>query len=139
MALGQTASALDAFKQAMTLAGSTGWLVAALAAAKARLGDTDDAERMLAELEQRATEEYVSPMALGVIYAALGQFDRAVDEVERSFAQRDCWVVSLGVEPAWAPLRGHPRFEAIVAKVGVMDGHDADHPQPRIAQPVSAA
>jgi serine/threonine-protein kinase len=137
MALGQTASALDAFKQAMTLAGSTGWLVAALAAAKARLGDTDDAERMLAELEQRATEEYVSPMALGVNYAALGQFDRAVDEVERSFAQRDCWVVSLGVEPAWAPLRGHPRFEAIVAKVGVMRGHDADRARPRTAQPVS--
>jgi hypothetical protein len=30
--------------------------------------------------------------------------------------------VGLGVEPAWTLLRGQPRFEAIVAKVGISDG-----------------
>jgi tetratricopeptide (TPR) repeat protein len=120
MALGQPRQALEEFRQAMTLAGPSGWLVASLAAAHARMGDTDETERLLAEMEERSTREYVSPMALAAAYASLGRFADALAQLEQAFAQRDCWVVALGVDPAWAPLRGQPRFEAIVGKVGIM-------------------
>jgi serine/threonine-protein kinase len=120
LALGQTGPALESLRQAIALSGPTGWVVASLAVARARIGDTDEAERMLGELEERATAEWISAMTLGVVYTALGRYDDAVAMVERSFDERDCWVVALGVEPAWAPLRGNPRFEAIVAKVGVL-------------------
>jgi len=95
------------------------WAVANLAAALAYLGDTDEAERMLADLERRAREEWVSPMTLGVVYAALGRFDDAISAIERSFEERDCWVISLAVDPAWASLRGNPGFEALVATIDV--------------------
>jgi serine/threonine-protein kinase len=121
MALGRTSEALDSFKHALTIAGPSGWMVAALAAARARIGDTDEAERLLADLEKRSQDEWVSPMAFAVIHASLGRYDEAFAELERSYEERDCWVVSLGVEPAWVSLRGNPRFEAIVAKVGIMD------------------
>jgi hypothetical protein len=75
-----------------------------------------------------------------VIYASLGRYQDAVAAVERGFEARDCWVVSLGVEPAWTILRGEPRFEAVVAKVGIMERHTAD-PVPlsadRLAIPTS--
>jgi tetratricopeptide (TPR) repeat protein len=138
MALGQPRQALEQFRQAMTLPGPSGWLVAALAAAYARVGNTDETERLLAELEERASHEYVSPMALAVAYAALGRFDDALTQVERSFAQRDCWVVALGVDPAWAPLRGQPRFEAIIAKVGIMASPVADRSLPKLEYSQSA-
>jgi len=133
MALGRTAPALDALKQAIALAGPSAWMVAALASARARMGDTDEAERLLAELQQRAASEWVSSLTLSAILAALGRFEEAVAAVEQAYEERDCWVVSLGVEPAWANLRGHPRFEAVVAKVGIMGSHTADPVAPSAA------
>jgi serine/threonine protein kinase/tetratricopeptide (TPR) repeat protein len=140
MALGQTGPALDAHKQALALTGPSGWNLASLAAARARIGDTDEAERILGDLERRSSSEWISPLSLGVIYASLGRYQDAVAAVERGFEARDCWVVSLGVEPAWTILRGEPRFEAVVAKVGIMERHTAD-PVPlsadRLAIPTS--
>ena len=121
MALGRTGPALESLQQAMTLGAPSAWFIASLAAARAYLGDTETAERMLAELEQREAEEWVGSLTIAAILAALGRYDDAATRVERAFEERDCWVVSLAVEPAWASLRGHPRFEAVVAKVGIMD------------------
>jgi len=126
MALGQPGPALDAHKQAIALAGPSAWNLAALAAARARIGDTDEAERILGELERRSTSEWITPLSLGAIYAALGRYQDAIAAVERGFEARDCWVVGLGVEPSWTILRGEPRFEAVVAKVGIMERHAAD-------------
>ena len=134
MALGQTAPALDALKQAIALAGPSAWMVASLASARAHMGDTDEAERLLSELEQRASSEWVSALTLAAILASLGRYEEAVAAVERGYEERDCWVVSLGVEPAWASLRGHPRFEAVVAKVGIMGSHAADLVAPSAAR-----
>jgi hypothetical protein len=67
----------------------------------------------------------VSPMTLGVVYAALGRTDDALDAIERSVQEHDCWVVALGVEPAYDALRGNPRFEALVDRVGIMEVHHA--------------
>ena len=123
MALGQTGPALEAHKQALALTPTSAWNLASLAAARAGIGDVDEAERILADLERRSSSEWISPMTLAAIYAALGRFEDAVAGVERAFDERDCWMVSLAVEPAWAILRGHPRFEAVVAKVGIMERH----------------
>ena len=139
LALGRTAPALDALEEGMKFSGSSAWMTAALATARARLGDTDEAERILMELEQRRGEAYVSPLTLGIIQAALGRFDEALAGVEQAFENRDCWTVALGVEPAWAMMRGQPRFEAVLAKVGIMDRHGASARLPMAAHSVVPA
>jgi adenylate cyclase len=122
LALGRNGPAIDALRQAAKLAGGpNAWAVANLASALAYLGDTDEAERLLAELEQRARDEWVSPMTISVVYAALGRTDDAIAALEQAFEDRDCWVVSLDVEPAWSALRGNPRFEALVTRLGISD------------------
>jgi hypothetical protein len=63
-------------------------------------------------------------LSTGVVHAALGRYEEAIACAERAFEDRDCWVVALAVEPAWTPLRGNPRFEALLARVGV--GHRAE-------------
>ena len=122
LALGRNGPAIDALRQSVKLGGtSNAWAVGTLAAALAYLGDMEEAERLLAELEQRSEDQWVSRMTTGVIYSALGRTDDALTAIEWSFDERDCWVVGLGVEPAWTLLRGQPRFEAIVAKIGISD------------------
>jgi serine/threonine-protein kinase len=138
MALGKNGPALDALRQAVKVGDSYVWAVANLAAALAYLGDTDEAERMLADLERRAREEWVSPMTLGVVYAALGRFDDAISAIERSFEERDCWVISLAVDPAWASLRGNPGFEALVTMIDV-NGRPTGHRTLGAGSPVIAA
>ena len=60
-----------------------------------------------------------SPLTIGVICVSLGRYADAIACAERSFEARDCWVVSLAVEPTWAAVRGNPRFEALIARIGV--------------------
>ena len=119
LALGRHQEAFDALRQAVKLGASYAWATANLAAAHANVGDHDEAERLLRELEEKAAQEWISPLTLGIVYVALGRYDEALTCVERSFDARDCWVVSLAVEPAWAPLRGNPRFEALIDRVGI--------------------
>jgi serine/threonine-protein kinase len=121
IAVGQTKAGLDTLRHAAELPGPTTWTVAYMASARARLGDIEEAERLLADLDRRREDEWISSMTFGVIYAALGRYDDALTAVEQSFEERAVWLISLGVEPAWEPLRGHPRFEALVAKVGILD------------------
>jgi len=121
LARGHTGPGLDALRKAAKIGGSYAWAVANLASALAQLGNRDEAEELLAGLEKRARTEWVSPMTIGVVYAALGRTDDALAAIERSVEQRDCWIVALGVEPAYDTLRGHPRFEALVEQVGLVD------------------
>jgi len=120
LALGQHEAGFDALRQAARLGYSYAWAVANLAAAHAQVGDLEEAERLLADLEERGTKEWISSLTVGIIYAALGRFNEALDCAERAFEARDCWIVSLAVEPMWAPLRGKPRFEALLARAGLI-------------------
>ena len=121
LARGHTEAGLDALRTAAKVGGSSTWMVANLALGLAQLGHRTEAEELLAGLEKRARTDYVTPMTLGVVYGALGRTDDALAAIERSVEQRDCWVIALGVEPAYDSLRGNPRFEALVDQVGLVD------------------
>ena len=51
------------------------------------------------------------------ILAQVGDVDGALDEIERLLAGPS-WlsVHTLRLDPLWDPIRGHPRFRALVAK-----------------------
>jgi serine/threonine-protein kinase len=139
VATGHTAEGLDALKLSIQFAANQGWMIAALASTRARIGDFDEAERLLAEIEERRKEHWISPLTISAVHAALGRFEKAIDEIEAAIEERDCWVVALGVDPAWSPLRGHPRFEAVVAKIGVMEHSAPVHRTLVPPRPVSVA
>jgi serine/threonine protein kinase/tetratricopeptide (TPR) repeat protein len=139
LALGRNQEAFDALRQAVKLGGAYAWALANLAAAHAQLGDLDEAERILHDLEEQAAREWISPLTLGIVYVALGRYDDALANVERSFEARDCWVVSLAVEPAWAPLRGNPRFEAVIDRVGIEPPAGMASPLAGSARPTAVA
>ena len=50
-------------------------------------------------------------------HAALGEHDEAMEELERSFDDRDGDLIFLAVDPAYDPLRGDPRFQGLIRRM----------------------
>ena len=89
-----------------------------MAAAKAQSGDRDAAVRMLAELEEASRNREIPGAQRAVLYTSLGNRTEAIRCLEQSVADHDSQDVAwIKVYPKWDPLRGDPRFEALVQKV----------------------
>ena len=89
-----------------------------LASAKAQSGDKDAAVRLLAELEELSQHRYVRSYWRALLYLSLGNRDEAVRWLEKAVADHDGLNIAvIKVDPMLDPLRGDPRFEALVQKV----------------------
>jgi TolB-like protein/Flp pilus assembly protein TadD len=86
-----------------------------LALAKAQLGDKEAAVRMLAELEELSQHRYVNAFWRTLLYLSLNNREEAIRWLEQAVANHE--VSRLKVHPVYDPLRGDPRFEALVQKV----------------------
>ncbi|HEX4959404.1 MAG TPA: winged helix-turn-helix domain-containing protein [Thermoanaerobaculia bacterium] len=76
----------------------------------------------LARLGAYARQSPLSPARLALDYAALGERDRALALLEQSIQQRDSWfLLFLGADPRVDPLRGDPRFEKLLRRIGIED------------------
>jgi len=84
----------------------------------AALDRTAEARRLTAELVVDASRRYVSGDYVAAAYLALGNRDEALRWLERANDDRSQWILSARSDPRWRPLRGDPRFESLVAKIG---------------------
>jgi serine/threonine-protein kinase len=116
---GRLAEAIVAFEKGAELRGQDPLDLAELASAYAVMGRRGDAERLLAELEERAGREYVQPTVLAMVYAALGDHDRAFDWLDRAAAERDGWLAESIFYPMYDPLRSHPRYGPLLETLGL--------------------
>ena len=85
----------------------------------ARAGRIDEARSMVSELEAQRARDYVSPVALATIHLGLGDVEKALDWTEVAHSERRGWLCYLKVNPVMDPMRGHPRFEALVRKMSL--------------------
>jgi hypothetical protein len=81
-------------------------------------GEHDEARLLLADLKKREANEFIWPMGLAFAYAHLGEQDTALDYLERAYEERVGWMCLIGREPALDVLRGTPRFQALLRKIG---------------------
>jgi TolB-like protein len=65
------------------------------------------------------SEAYVTPFGIAIIQARLGNKDRAIEFLEQAYEQRDTYLTSVAVEPAFDNLRDEPRFAELLQKVGL--------------------
>ncbi|CAN5859164.1 hypothetical protein BH24ACI5_BH24ACI5_04100 [soil metagenome] len=56
--------------------------------------------------------------AIAVVHCRLGEFEQAIDHLERMVDNRVGRSVFLGIDASLAPLRGNPRFDAMIKRVG---------------------
>lgn len=83
----------------------------------ARSGREEKARALLDELTAEEVRGYVSPVAFALLYIGLGERGRALDWIERAFEERRGWLVYLRVNAVFDPLRGEPRFQALVERM----------------------
>ena len=58
---------------------------------------------------------------LAKLHTSLGERAEAITWLERMYEKRSGLLVYLKVEPHFDPLRGEPRFQALMEKVGLPD------------------
>jgi TolB-like protein/Tfp pilus assembly protein PilF len=114
---GRLSEAIAEFQKAFEL-NNDPYSLAMLGQAYARNGQRDEAQKILARLNEEAKSHYVAPYALALVQIALGDKDRAIEELERAYAQGETnYLFAIKVDPMLDDLRGDPRFEALVQKI----------------------
>jgi TolB-like protein/lipoprotein NlpI len=102
--------------------------LALLGQAYARAGQREEAQKILARLTDEAKSRHVSAYGFALMYLALGNKERGIDELERVYRER-AGVFLLKFNPMLDDLRGNPRFEALVQKVFAPKKAQAGSPQ----------
>jgi hypothetical protein len=82
-----------------------------------RAGRREEGLAMLEGLARGEGAGYVPPFGVASAYAVAGQNGRALDWLERAFAERDGAMVWLAVHPRLDPLRGEARFRSLLARM----------------------
>ena len=114
------AEGLAAMEHAVHLApGNSLWL-GQLGEAYALAGKIDLAERVLHDLEEAARHRFVAPYHLAYVYTGLGQQERAMDCLEEAFEQRAGSIYGIRGSFLFAPLRGNPRFTALLRRMNLV-------------------
>lgn len=89
----------------------------ALALVRHAAGDRAGADAALAELT--GTHAGAAAFQIAEVHAARGDADAAFAWLDRAFAQRDGGLLGMGSEPVLRPLHADPRWDALLAKVGL--------------------
>jgi TolB-like protein len=111
---GNYLDALRMLDHGRSMAGDIPNILAAMGQVYGLGGETDRARDMLAKLDDLARTAYVPSTAFAVVHLGLGEYERALDWLEKGLALRDPPLTSLYAHPVYDPLRGYPRFDALL-------------------------
>jgi len=113
---GDTAGAIAEFQRSKIVV-TGAWYQGLLGYAYAISGNRPKAEQILRELEEMAKQQYVNSTAFADIYLGLGEKQKALDWLDKSYQDQEsaCWY--LKVDPIYDSVRNEPRFQALVQKV----------------------
>jgi Tol biopolymer transport system component/DNA-binding winged helix-turn-helix (wHTH) protein len=82
---------------------------------KASADETD--KSALAELDEREKDGFVTSYNRVLVNLGLGNYDAALDWLEKAFDERSYWLIYLKVDPALDALRENPRFIDLQEKI----------------------
>jgi TolB-like protein/DNA-binding winged helix-turn-helix (wHTH) protein/Tfp pilus assembly protein PilF len=94
---------------------------AQLAHIYALAGRKREALQILDELKQTSKRTYVDPWTIAYIYVALKKKDLTFFWLEKAYAVRSPGMGGLKFDPYWDKIRGDPRFQSLLRRVGFSD------------------
>jgi serine/threonine-protein kinase len=115
-----------AFERAIRLSPNSARMRGSLGRTLALAGKKKDALKILGELHDLASKQYVSPFELASVHFALGQVEPGFEWLTRAYQDRCYELVSIRVDPRFDSLRGHPMFVDLWAKLGVDSPESAE-------------
>jgi TolB-like protein len=84
-----------------------------------RAGRTEEARHSLRELVQFNRSHPADAMIVAWAYLGLGDRDEALGWLEEAYAEHSTELTSLRVHPGFDPIRGDPRFQDLLRRVGL--------------------
>jgi TolB-like protein/Flp pilus assembly protein TadD len=117
---GDYRKAIAMYETAREYCGDVPNLLGALGQAYASAGCTDKARHLLRSLLQMANRTYVGATCVAMVYIGLGEYEEAINWLEKGVRERHIGVTAMGVHPAYDPMRTNPRFEALVSRIGAV-------------------
>ena len=116
---GRPDEGIAALRRALEISPESSLYRAQLGQAYARTGQTEAARAILRELEELAKTRYVSPYHPAYVLTGLGEHERALDLLEEAYEKRAGGIFGIKGSFLFAPLRGHPRFRALLRKMNL--------------------
>ena len=83
----------------------------------AKAGERHKALEILSELQRLSSQEYEPAFHIAQIYLGLGDNEQAFAWLDKACDERSVWLIWLGVDPKFDPLRSDPRFEELLKKI----------------------
>src|SRR5271156_683042 len=115
----QAEEAISELEKAVSVTDSSPGVISALIWAYAHAGRRADALRLLGELKKRQQTGYVPAGAFVNAYLGLGDNDEAFAWFKRAYEEQSNILIYIKVFPLYDPLRGDPRFQDLVRRVGL--------------------
>jgi TolB-like protein/DNA-binding winged helix-turn-helix (wHTH) protein len=84
-----------------------------------RTGQHAQARQELARLEHWNLRQSLDPAVFVVAYVGMGNNDQALAWLEKAYTQHSNSMTTLKVDPLYDPLRGDPRFQNLLTRVGL--------------------
>ncbi|HOX21270.1 MAG TPA: tetratricopeptide repeat protein, partial [Gemmatimonadales bacterium] len=112
--LGRTEEGLAELEQGAALTQHDPMFLGQLGEAYGLTGNVEKARAVLHQLTEAARLEYVTPYYRAYVHTGLGEYDSAIDCLEQSLAEGSGGLYGLKASFLFAPLRGHPRFTALL-------------------------
>ena len=117
-AKGESERAITACRKALDLAKSA-WDKGRLSQVLGIAGHTDEAKKLLQELQTASSQRYVPKMALALAHLGLNQKEEALSMIEQDVAEHGYWACTISVEPEFDSLRSEPRFKAVIKRLNL--------------------
>jgi tetratricopeptide (TPR) repeat protein len=86
---------------------------------RARMGQREEARRILQQLADTAKERYTPALAFAMVHVGLGENDQALNWLEKAYEERFNRLAYLKREPVWDPLRSDPRFVDLLRRINL--------------------
>jgi len=119
MRLGKQDEAIAELKAASGAPGDFPLADAALGLAYAVAGRMDDAKQIGARFRDVIAKRYIPPTYFGMLYAGMGDRDRAMMWLTKACAERADGLTWLAVEPMMDDIRSDDRFQELLEKLGL--------------------
>ncbi|HEX4439415.1 MAG TPA: protein kinase [Thermoanaerobaculia bacterium] len=109
---------IEEFRKAVEFSGGATAYRAELAQSLAIAGREADARRALDELQRDALTRYVSPYYVGTARLALGERDRAFEDLQQAFEERAHGLSFMRIDPNLDAVRSDTRYGDLVRRIG---------------------
>jgi len=117
--MGRYELAITEGEKGVKLSGGSPLMSAALAQTFATAGKKKKAIQILDDLTKLTKQKYVAPYFFAGIHIGLGENDRAIEYLEKSYEEHSHWLMYLHIDPSMDALRSDPRFQDLLRRVGL--------------------